>query len=160
MMRLAILAALCAAPSPTFAITWEMARPDIASVAKGADAGPVLRALDAPEYKFVFGMNSQGRHVHFAYSGDTAALNAFLRRLAACDGVELRLRLFKTKGEAPEHLGKDLKKVPCQWLVNQDLSEHPGVYEVSVFLGDGRIDLEKLELPSWRGPACNEKVTR
>lgn len=160
MTRLAILATLCAAPSPAFAVTWEMARPDIASVAEGADAGPVLRALDAPEYKFVFGMNSQGRHVHFAYAGGTAALNGFLHRLAACDGVELRLRLFKTKGETTEHLGENAKKVPCQWLVNQDVRERPGVYEVSVFLGDGRINFAKLELPSWGGPARNEKGRR
>lgn len=150
MTRLATFIGLFAVPAAAAAITWEMRRPDVAAVAEGAAADPVFGVLGASDYRFVSGVFADGCRVHFSYAGDVEALNTFLERLVACRGIEVRLRFSRERGEARVGLGSDAKTAPCQWGVTQNLRERPGVFDVTVYLGDGVIDLEKLDLPPWR----------
>jgi hypothetical protein len=148
-MRLSVALSVCLMSAVAFARGGMLSGPQ-AYVPDGFDAGAVLAVLKADGYRFVSG-SFINEFTNFSYAGDTAGLNKFLAGLAACDGIEVRLRFSKEKGVAPLSYGPDAKSAPCQWGISQVVRRQPALLTVTVYLGDGTIDPEQLELPAWHG---------
>lgn len=136
-----------------FALAGVLKSPSIAIAvdASGSPKSPGLKkALDVlrdKKYEYVIGsfINSASR---LCYAGETDDLNRFLDELAKIDGIQVSVSFSREKGWAESPFdGPKHKKGPCQWEVF-----HMGQrFQVKAYLGDGKIDIEKLVLPAING---------
>ena len=148
------------------------ARPSISSWPEGLAAAIADRA-----YRDGYNYQNPGYLVEnvdaFFYSGDTAALNHFLERMTSVKGVRVSMTFSKGEGRINQHLRaadvrlqkmlnlrlSDYDGAGCSWLVSvspRDWVRHPeggtvqAEAEVVVFLGSKDLQVEALQLPSWK----------
>ncbi len=117
------------------------------SAASGRNGADWLAVLSNKKYKFVVG-DFINWNTNLYYSGDTASLNSFLKDLAAVDGTLIQITFSKESMTAASAFGGDgAPSGPCQWKIF-----HSGfgleVFDVTIFLGDGKIDISQLNLPA------------
>ena len=96
--------------------------------------------LRRPDAKYL-----QGHSVNWwsslQYGGDTTALNLMIADLARCPGLAVAVSFQKLDNDA-------------SWMIGQD-SNAPKV-QVIVNLSSPQIDLERISLPAWSGPAAGK----
>jgi hypothetical protein len=116
------------------------------AAASGRDGNDWLAVLGNKKYKFVVGdfINSS---TNLYYAGDTDSLNAFLADLVAVKRTIVRVSFSKESKTATAAFGGNgSPSGPCQWHI-QHLGFTPEVFNVTIFLGDGKIDIGQLQLP-------------
>jgi hypothetical protein len=145
-VAVAISLSLLAARS-AFALGGTLTTPSISvATASGRDAKDWLAVLANKKYAFIVG-DFINATTNLYYAGDTASLNSFLSDLAAVDGTEIEVMFSKESKDASSAFGSDQGHTgPCQWQI-QHLGYTPEVFHVTVFLGDGKIDIAQLALP-------------
>jgi hypothetical protein len=138
----AALLALLIVQTEAFAALGLLTTPGIA-VPKGSPVAAAQRVVQAPKYKFVTGMWLNSFSTLF-YTGNEKDLALFVNDLTLVKGAEVNIRFSKSKGWADTtKFDKAGKAAPCQWR----LSHIGNNFGVTVYLGDGKIDIEKLQLP-------------
>lgn len=139
------LAILAASPSTAFALAGLVSRPALPiSARQKVDGEAVNKVLANPKYKYVSGL-----FINFStslyYSGTSEDLSDFVSDLAAIKGVKVSVRYSRKRGIVDTTwFGKQGKRAPCQWM----LGHTPGVFGITVFLGDGKIKKADVELPA------------
>jgi hypothetical protein len=127
--------------------------PSIAvAAASGRDGADWLAVLKNKKYHFIVGdfINST---TNLFYAGDAESLSSFLADLAAVRGTVIELSFSKeAKDATPAFGGSQAQTRPCQWQI-QHLGYSPEVFYITVYLGDGKVDISKLNLP----PICSQK---
>ena len=116
------------------------------AAASGRNGEEWLTVLADKKYKFIVGdfINST---TNLYYAGDAESLNSFLSELVAVDGTVIHVSFSKEIKDAASAFGSDEKHSgPCQWHI-QHLGREPEVFYITVFLGDGKIDIGKLNPP-------------
>jgi hypothetical protein len=175
---LTIAAALLAA-APGFSIDVEGAhyvkppsRPSVSSWPGGLAA-----VLADPTYRDGYNYQNPGYVTEnvdtFFYGGDTAALNRFLERLTTVRGVRVSVAFAKGAGRINRHLRaesvrlQEMLNLPlsdydgpgCSWLVSvtpRDWVRHSeggtvgAEARVVIFLGSKVLQVDKLQLPTWK----------
>ena len=117
------------------------------SVPAGRTGADWLAVLSNKKYKFVVG-DFINWNTNLYYSGDTASLNSFLKDLAAVDGTVIQVAFSKESKTAASAFGGDgAPSGPCQWKIFHSGSA-PEAFDVTIFLGDGKIDISQLNLPA------------
>jgi hypothetical protein len=99
----------------------------------------------------------------FFYGGDTTALNRFMEKITKVKGVHVSVAFSKSAGRidrylraqsvgVQEMLGHSVSSLDgpsCTWLVSVTPSVEADV-RVVIFLGSKELQVEKLQLPSWK----------
>jgi len=109
----------------------------------------LLSVLRSKKQKFVGGYFVNWE-THLYYAGETSKLDQFLDDLATAGG---RIHLHfskKVNGTRLDLGGEVMDSDPAQWEVAHDPNLGEDRFDVIIFLGDGKIDLEKLHLPEMR----------
>jgi hypothetical protein len=96
-------------------------------------------ALNRKDCKFVSG-RFFSLSASYSYSGNTFALNSFLKGLSECPGVQLTIRKTKDYGGAGD------------WRVYTHLTEKRFMFLITVNLNSERIVAEGIRIPSLTGP--------
>jgi hypothetical protein len=96
------------------------------------------KVLQRPDGKYLKGhwLNSWSS---LQYGGDTTALNMMVADLAQCPGLSVSLTFQKLNNEA-------------SWIVGQNRNE--AKIQVIVNLTSPQIEVERISLPAWTGPAA------
>ncbi len=159
-LTLAVALLSLAAARDAFAAGGTLESPSIAvSAASDREANEWLGVLASKKYKFIVGdfINST---TNLYYSGDTASLNDFLEELSAIEGTTIRISFSKESKTASSAFGSDEgHSGPCQWHI-QHLGHEPEVFNITIFLGDGRIDLSELSVPAIRTPKTSSPAVK
>ena len=152
MKSLVAALALLFAPTAAFALGGTLERPGIAEPA-GTDLSQLRKVLAREDFTYVTGWFINAHSV-LCYSGDAEDLSRFLHGLAECKGITVSLRFSKEAGQVRSPFDrKQPDSRACQWRVEHNAWVDAGRVSVLVFLGDDRIDLDKLNLPDWHGGA-------
>jgi len=107
----------------------------------------VMRVLTDKKYRFAGGIFINA-HTTLFYSGDTGSLNLFLDALAKVENTSVQVKFSKEASGTTLSLGdRTLETGPSQWRVSHNAWVDERQFQVTVFLGDGTIDLEKVYLP-------------
>jgi hypothetical protein len=128
------------------------------ATASGREAKEWMGVLANKKYKFIVGdfINSI---TNLYYAGDAASLNDFLADLSAVEGTTIRVSFSKESKTADSAFGSDeAHRGPCQWHI-QHLGYEPEVFNVTIFLGDGKIDVSQLNLPAIHTPLKAKAAT-
>lgn len=139
--RLAATAALALTlAAPTLAALGELKTPDIPFPKDypASARAQVEHTLNRKDCKFVGGawLNSW---TTLNYQGETVPLNLFIEELTKCPGVTV-------------HVGfKRLPDEDVDWRVGHDFFHNS--FQVEVNTASKRVDLEKLYIPPYQGPA-------
>ena len=145
---LAVVGLFASEAKQAFALGGSLNSPDIASsgTMRDRDTSERLKILSDKKFNFIVGW-FVNETTHLNYGGDTASLNAFLSELAATHGTTIDVGFSKeTKTAAsPFDNGKG-RSGACQWEVFHS-SRKQTVFHVTIYLGDGKIDIAKLDLP-------------
>ena len=148
---LLVAAALIGSLSSTsraFALGGTLTAPSLSvPTAPGRSADDWLRVLSDKEYKFVVG-DFVNWNTNLYYSGGTESLNSFLTDLTAVDATVIHVSFSKESATAASAFG-DGPTGPCQWKIFHSGLE-PEAFDVTIYLGDGKIDISKLSLPAIR----------
>ncbi len=155
---LAVLSLLAAREA--FALGGTLERPSLSvSAASGRNAKDWLDVLSKKKYHFISG-DFINWNTNLYYGGDTASLNDFLADLAAVEGTTIRVSFSKEAKTAQPAFGGDEKlRGPCQWWIQHSGFE-PEVFQITIFLGDGKIDVSQLTLPAIHSPQNAAEVTK
>jgi len=147
MLIFALIGSLSGA-SRVFGMGGTLNSPSISvSAASGRNGADWLAVLSNKKYKFIVG-DFINWNTNLYYSGDTASLNAFLKDLAAVDGTALQIAFSKeSKTAASAFGGEHAGSGPCQWQIFHS-GFGPEEFHVTIFLGDGKIDISQLNLPA------------
>jgi hypothetical protein len=116
------------------------------AASSGRDGADWIKVLSDKKYKFVVGdfINST---TNLYYAGGADSLSAFLADLAAVPGTEIQVTFSKESKTASSSFGGEGSPTgPCQWQI-QHLGFIPTMFNVTIYLGDGKIDISKLSLP-------------
>ena len=152
LIAIAVALATLGAAREVLAVGGTLTAPSLSvSAASGRDAKDWLDVLSKQKYKFVVGdfINST---TNLYYSGDTASLNDFLADLSAVEGTTLRITFSKDSKTAESAFAdNNTPRGPCQWQI-QHLGTTPDVFDVTIFLGDGKIDVSQLAIPAIQTP--------
>jgi hypothetical protein len=143
-----------------FALGGTLESPSIAvSADSGREAKDWLGVLANKKYKYIVGdfINSI---TNLYYSGDTASLNDFLADLSAVEGTTIHVSFSKESKTASSAFGgNEAHTGPCQWHI-QHLGYAPETFHITVFLGDGNVDVSQLNLPAIRTPLTKPAVAK
>jgi hypothetical protein len=105
----------------------------------------LLNVLSDKKRKFVGGYFINWE-THLYYAGDASQLDRFLDELAKAGG-RIHLQLSKAASGTMLKLGDDvMQSGPAQWEVAHNSSLGDDRFDVTIYLGDGKIDVEKLHL--------------
>jgi len=116
------------------------------ATASGRNGAEWVTVLADKRFKFIVG-DFVNATTNLYYAGDTESLNSFLSNLVTVEGTVIHVSFSKESKDAASDFGSDEKHSgPCQWQI-QHLGREPEVFYVTVFLGDGKIDITKLNLP-------------
>jgi hypothetical protein len=153
MIRSALaLAVVVLAPAQVLALAGDLEQPGLASH-PGDDTTAIMAVLNSERHEYAGGLflNSFST-MHFR--GDVEALNMFIGELSEIDNVTVHVRFSKSTG-----VGRTLRNETgvCQWRMTHHPSGTAHEIGVTVFLGDGRIDLDNLRLPAIRGAKVEPK---
>ena len=146
MLSASVFLVAMAVSSRAFALGGLLKEPGIAM--KNTDRGAaVQKILSDKKYKFLGGIFINA-HTTLCYSGDTAQLNLFLDDLSKVEHVKLHVQFSKTAVGPTLSLGDSVMEIGAsQWQVMHNGWLDEDRFQVIVYLGDGKIDLEKLYLP-------------
>lgn len=110
-----------------------------------------LKVLADKRHRFI-----RGSHINWStalyYAGEAKDLNAFISALLDIPGTTVSVRFSKEAGvaivpafnKANEAIGDE----PCQWRVSHTAGRKTyRHFDVLVYLGDGKIDVEQLRMP-------------
>jgi len=149
-----------AAARDAFALGGTLDSPSIAvSAASGREAKDWLGVLANKKYKFIVG-DFINATTNLYYSGDTATLNGFLDELSAVEGTTIRISFSKESKTADSAFGgKEAHRGPCQWHI-QHLGLDPEVFNFTIYLGDGKINVDDLSLPAMRTPKTTSTAVK
>jgi hypothetical protein len=140
MLLIALTAlALCVVTArPAFAKAGPLDSPKVAFPADYPEAAKrqVRKALQRKGCKFLRGYFVNW-HTTIHYAGDAASLNGQIGDLVRCPGVEVSVRFRKLNDHG-------------DWLLLHDARANR--FEIQINLDSERVDLEKLVLPSAKGP--------
>lgn len=93
------------------------------------------------------------------FRGNTEKLNSFLKDLSEIEGSKVTIKFSNDKGVGhfvfPEAGNPDQA---CQWSVFHNGWSQPHGITMTIYLGDGLIQLDQLNLPSIRGIQQNAEV--
>lgn len=132
-----------------FALGGSLSSPDISSSGTTRDRDTVkrLKILSDKKFNFVVGYFVD-EITHLDYAGDTAILNAFLSELAAAHGTTIDVAFSKESKTAASPFDHGTGRTGmCQWEVVHS-GKKQTVFHVTIYLGDGKIDIGKLALPA------------
>jgi len=139
-----------------FALAGTLKHPSIAIASTNDQQDPVgarmQKVLMDHKEKFVTG-HFVNAHSVLYFGGSTDDLNQLLNDLATIDGTELTVRFSKSRGAAQALLAQEETKLACQWEIDHNTWTSPNALTVTIHLGDGKIDLERLALPTLLGRA-------
>jgi hypothetical protein len=141
----------CLPSSLAFALGGTLDRPGLSVPVKDEQRDAVVFRLHEILYEhqaqFVTG-HFVNAHSTMSFLGSTDDLSKLLAELSAVEGATISLRFSKARGEASSPFAKDQPAKPSRWEIEHNAwSESPRKLTITVFLGDGAIDLEKLVLP-------------
>ena len=126
--------------APTLAALGELKTPAVpfAESYPASTRAKVEHALNRKDCKFVGGawLNS---FTTLRYQGETVPLNLFIDELTKCPGVTVHVAF------------KRLPDADVDWRVGHDF--HRNSFQVEVNTASKRVDLEKLYIPPYQGPA-------
>lgn len=151
--------------SNAFSLGGTLDHPSIAIPATGEELNGQREAVENRLYlvlvdhkaKFVIGHFVNARSTLY-FSGTAEDLSKLLADLAAVKGAVLSVRFSNARGEAASPFAKDVPASPSQWEIEHDgWSAAPRKLTITVYLGDGKIDMERLALPEIVG---RERVPR
>ena len=138
------------------------ARPTVYSWPDGLAA-----VIADPTYRDGYNYRNPGYAIEyvdtFFYGGDTAALNRFMEKIAKIKGVHVSVAFSKSAGTIDRNLRahsvgvQEMLGVPassldgpsCTWLVSVTPTVETDI-QVVIFLGSKELQVEKLQLPSWK----------
>jgi hypothetical protein len=129
-------------PLKAFALAGQLSSPSLAFPAEFPEASRtnILAALTHPDYKFISGAFVNGS-TQLRYSGDTKALNLFLKRIAKCQDAVLSITFVPRIEMDPA----------ASWSVFHTANGGGGQLEVQVSLHAAQIHLEELAIPEIKG---------
>jgi hypothetical protein len=146
-----ILLVVIVAPTEVFALAGgALAKPAVA-VPAGSSIRQANKVLADAKYEFVTGSFLNSATTLF-YRGDTRKLGFFLSELSSVKGTVVSLKFSRKRGWVDTTgWGPEGKAGAYQWRVfHMALLNGGRRFQVTVFLGDGKIDLEKLYIPPLR----------
>jgi hypothetical protein len=157
-MKAALVAiAFLVVPAVAFARGGTLPRPGIAQPT-GVDLSQVREVLARKDFKYATGWFINAHSV-LCYEGDAGDLSRFLQGLAECENATVSLRFSRELGESRSpFVDKESAPRSCQWRVEHNAWVDADHLTVTVYVGDERIDLEKLALPAWRGGKAGPPV--
>lgn len=131
-----------------FALGGTLERPSLSvSTDSGRNAKEWLDVLSNKKFHYIVG-DFINWNTNLYYAGDTASLNDFLADLAAVEGTTIRVSFSKeSKNAEPAFGGAESQRGPCQWSI-QHSGFDPATFNISIFLGDGKVDIGQLNLPA------------
>ncbi len=110
-----------------------------------AQTQKLINVLSDKKQKFVGGYFINWE-THLYYAGDAAHLDRFLDELAKAGG-RIHLHLSKAMSGTTLKMGDDvMESGPAQWEVAHNPFLGDDRFDVTIYLGDGKIDPEKLHL--------------
>jgi hypothetical protein len=126
----------------------DLKSPEIAGSGYTRDEVTAARIKVLSDKKFNFaGGYFVNETTHLVYSGDAASLSSFLRDLTAVRGTLIHVSFSKETTTATSPFGTLKNRGPAaQWTVFHS-ARHPNEFELTIYLGDGKIDISKLVLP-------------
>lgn len=126
-------------PLKTFALAGELSIPGLAFPAGFPEAARtnLIAAVSLPDSGFIRGefVNSS---TQLYYGGDTAALNAFLQRLAGCPNTTIAITFVSGIADHPA----------ATWKVSHSGITNPARLAVQINFHAGKIHLEDLLIPN------------
>jgi hypothetical protein len=99
-------------------------------------------------------------HSTMEFGGSTADLNALLKDLAGVEGAKLQIRFAKSSDDPARMQLDDVDgPLPYQWRIHHSAwVGDPQSLSITVYLGDGKIQAEDVELPTILGKQPTVKI--
>jgi hypothetical protein len=143
---------------PAWALAGNLDRPSIAIPSTGeglaSKQDPVCagmqKALTEHAKQFIGGRFINA-HTKMEFGGTTAELNALLKDLAAVEGAALQIRFSKGSDDPTVVVanGQDAAQPGFQWRIEHNAwVGDPQSLLITVYLGDGKIKLEEVQIPT------------
>lgn len=91
-------------------------------------------------------------HSSMNFAGDTEELNSLLTDLSEIEGSKISIKFSNEKGVAQAKFAEaGAQNLACQWSISHDGSAQPEAVTMTIYLGDGLIQIDQLRLPTIRG---------
>ena len=110
-------------------------------------AAEMNRVLADHQKQFVSGSFINARSTMY-FTGNTVKLNAVLKDLAEVKGAVISIMFSKESGVVEQ---------PCRWSIDHNGWANAENLTLTVYLGDGSIQLDELVLPEIRGTTPTPK---
>jgi len=93
------------------------------------------------------------------FKGNSEKLNSLLKELAEIEGSKISILFSKEKGIGRIAFpAEGLQDEACQWTISHNGRSDAELITLTIFLGDGLIELDQLKLPTIRGAKLDEKL--